>query len=360
MKYQISLLLTLIIMTGFFACVGDEVATKNSNARDWSVPLNQVRDGGPGKDGIPALENPAMIPADQADYINDDDLVIGYINGDEVRAYPHKILDWHEIINDEINNQKVAITYCPLTGTAIGWHRTYNGKSTTFGVSGLLYNSNLMPYDRTTNSTWTQLGLLSVNGDLRDTPASTFRVLETTWSTWKKMYPQTSLVSVNTGHSRNYQQYPYGSYRETDGLIFSVSTLDDRLPQKERVHGVIINGKVKAYRIKSFISQSIIEDQFQGQDIVIVGSTNLNFAMSFVQKELNGEVLKLSMVNKGDLTPEDSPSIILKDQFGNEWDLFGNAISGPDKGAKMETTNSFIGFWFSWAPFYASPKIYGE
>ena len=359
MKYCISALLASVVLLGFIACNGDDVRS-NSNSADWSVPLNEVRDGGPGKDGIPALENPEMISADQADYILDTDLVIGYIHGGEVRAYPHKILDWHEIINDEIGGEKVAITYCPLTGTAIGWNRTYNGKSTTFGVSGLLYNSNLMPYDRTTNSTWTQQGLLSVNGTLRGTAASTFQVLETTWATWQTMYPQTKVVSLNTGHSRNYQQYPYGSYRETDGLIFSVSTLDDRLPQKERVHGVIVDGKVKVYRIKSFTSKSFIKENIHGEDIVVIGSTNLNFAVSFKQKELHGEVLELVAVNKGDIGTDNGPSIVLKDQFNNEWDLFGNAISGPDQGAEMEPTNSFIGYWFSWAPFYPNPEIYGE
>ncbi|RLD20921.1 MAG: hypothetical protein DRI69_05270 [Bacteroidetes bacterium] len=359
MKNRISVLIIILIATGFIACNGDDVVS-NSLAKDWSIPLNEVRDGGPGKDGIPALENPEMITANQATYIDDDDLVIGYIHGDEVRAYPHKILDWHEIINDEINGLKVAITYCPLTGTAIGWNRTYDGKSTTFGVSGLLYNSNLMPYDRTTNSTWTQQGLLSVNGPLRGTEVRTFQVLETKWSTWQAMYPQTTVVSLNTGHSRNYQQYPYGSYRETDGLIFSVSTLDDRLPQKERVHGVIVNGNVKVYRVKSFTSKSIITENIHGEDIVVVGSTNLNFVVSFKQKELNGEVLELGVVNKGDIGINDGPSIVLKDQFNNEWDLFGRAISGPDQGAQMEPTNSFIGFWFSWAPFYANPEIYGN
>ena len=110
MKYYISGFFASVVILGFIACNGDDVIS-NSNSADWSVPLNEVRDGGPGKDGIPALENPEMISADQADYILDSDLVIGYIRGGEVRAYPHKILDWHEIINDEIDGEKVAIKY---------------------------------------------------------------------------------------------------------------------------------------------------------------------------------------------------------------------------------------------------------
>ncbi|MGI9543245.1 MAG: DUF3179 domain-containing (seleno)protein, partial [Cyclobacteriaceae bacterium] len=117
------------------------------NSNDWLVPSNEVLGGGPGKDGIPALETPEMISVAQATYLRDDDLVIGFRSGIDVRAYSHKVLDWHEIINDDVNGTAIAVTYCPLTGTAIGWDRNISGGTTTFGVSGLLYNTNLIPYD---------------------------------------------------------------------------------------------------------------------------------------------------------------------------------------------------------------------
>ena len=132
----------------------------------WSIPSNQVFDGGPGKDGIPALVNPAMVSSVQANYLTDNDLVIGFKVGDDVRAYPHQILDWHEIINDVVGEQPLAITYCPLTGTGIGWNRVISGNTTTFGVSGLLFNTNLIPYDRSTDSNWSQMKLECVNGQL--------------------------------------------------------------------------------------------------------------------------------------------------------------------------------------------------
>ena len=107
---------------------------------DWLIPINEVLDGGPGKDGIPALENPENIGVNDIHFLSDSDLVIGFSSGNQARAYPHKILDWHEIINDEVNGKKLAVTYCPLTGTGIGWKRSIDGQTTTFGVSGLLYN----------------------------------------------------------------------------------------------------------------------------------------------------------------------------------------------------------------------------
>ena len=132
---------------------GNNSPGPGSGDPSWLIPNNQVFDGGPGKDGIPALVNPPMFDASQAIYLSDNDLVIGYKVGNDARAYPHKILDWHEIINDDINGKPVAIIYCPLTGTAIAWSRFIEGSVSTFGVSGLLYNTNLMPYDRAQTAT---------------------------------------------------------------------------------------------------------------------------------------------------------------------------------------------------------------
>ncbi|MEQ9289945.1 MAG: DUF3179 domain-containing protein [Cyclobacteriaceae bacterium] len=346
--------LILSLSMAFMGCGNDEPDPAPSAGGDWLIPFNEVRDGGPGKDGIPALTNPEFIDVGQATYLNDIDLVVGYKSGNEVRAYPHKIFDWHEIINDDLSGRKVAITHCPLTGTSLGWEREYDGKTTTFGVSGLLYNTNLMPYDRTTNSTWTQIGELCVNGELSGTMAETFQIFETEWGTWKTLYPETKVVSTNTGHSRNYGQYPYGDYRTANGLIFSVSVDDNRLPQKERVHGIIIDKKVKVYRFNSMTQNPLITDTFQGQNLTIVGSPEKNFIISFKEKMIGSTVLSFNVIN------DFNSPIILEDQLGNKWDVFGHATSGPNAGEKLEPTNSFIGMFFSWAPFYGLPEIYNN
>ncbi|MEM9937151.1 MAG: DUF3179 domain-containing protein, partial [Bacteroidota bacterium] len=195
------------------------VPTNNS----WLIPQELVFDGGPGKDGIPSIDNPAFISVNEVDFLDDNDLIIGFREGDVVRGYPHPILDWHEIVNDEVGNTKIALTYCPLTGTASGWNRVINGTETTFGVSGLLYNTNLIPYDRNTDSNWSQMRLDCVQGTLRGTAVDLLPVLETSWSTWKKLYPTAEVLSTNTGFSRNYSRYPYGDYRTNDNnLIFPV------------------------------------------------------------------------------------------------------------------------------------------
>lgn len=328
------------------------------DSNEWLIPKDQVLDGGPGKDGIPALNEPEMITKEQAEYLDDSDLVIGYINGSDVRAYPHKILDWHEIINDKVNDHPVAITYCPLTGTAIGWEREYKGNITTFGVSGLLYQTNLMPYDRVTNSTWSQMRLQSVNGQLIGTEANLFQVFETTWGTWKSFYPNTTVVSTNTGHSRNYARYPYGDYKTSENLLFSVSVKDQRLPAKERVLGIISDESVKVYQYSNFITNPILIDNFRGVNYVVVGSKEENFIISFEEKIINGEPLVFQPTDLYNTTGRFSSPQILIDQFGNTWDIFGKAISGPNEGESMVPAKSFIGFWFSWAPFYRNPEIF--
>ncbi|WP_373496171.1 DUF3179 domain-containing (seleno)protein [Aquiflexum sp.] len=154
-KYQLSIQLGMLILMG---CESDQnPGNSNDNSGEWLIPRDQVFDGGPGKDGIPALTNPELIQTSAASYLNDNDLILGFVNGGETRAYPHKILNWHEIINDDLGTESVSVIYCPLTGTGIGWDRNFTAGKTTFGVSGLLYNTNVIPYDRKTDTNWSQL-----------------------------------------------------------------------------------------------------------------------------------------------------------------------------------------------------------
>ncbi len=231
---------------------GDFAGEKITGSGDWLVPANQVRAGGPGKDGIPAVSNPSFTTFSLGDHLGSVELVIGFRVGDEIRGYPHSVLDWHEIVNDKIDNTAFSVIYCPLTGTGTVWNASIDGQETTFGVSGLLYNSNIIPYDRRTDSNWSQLFDKSINGTLIGTRPENFQVVETTYATWRKMFPTSKVMTHNTGFARNYDRYPYGGYKSAEELIFPVEFLDNRLHPKERVHVVIVNDKAKAYRFKSF------------------------------------------------------------------------------------------------------------
>lgn len=325
----------------------------NNGSSEWLIPQNNVLDGGPGKDGIPALDAPDFIPVNEVDFLDDDDLVIGFKVGDDVRAYPHPILDWHEIINDEIGNIRVAITYCPLTGTGIGWDRDLPSGTTTFGVSGLLYNTNLIPYDRGTDSNWSQMLLESVQGPMAGTDIETHQVVETSWGTWKKLYPESQVVSTNTGWSRNYDRYPYGDYRtNNNSLFFPVSVNDTRLPAKERVLGIVTERKAaKAYRFNSFPTTGVglRKDVFAGDNLILIGSQEFNILQVYVQPEnLNFEAVQNEF------------PVVMRDNEGNRWNLFGEAVSGPRVGQKLPETRSFIGYWVAWGAFYEGLEIYGQ
>ena len=343
----------LITIMLSLALVGCENSTGTDQVTgDWLIPKDQIFDGGPGKDGIPALTNPDLTGATGATYLADADLVIGVKIGNEVRAYPHPVLDWHEIINDDVNGTQFSITYCPLTGSGIAWNRLINGTPTTFGVSGLLYNTNLIPYDRATNSNWSQMKLQCVNGPLSGTIISTYQIVETTWATWKEMYPQTKVVSSNTGYSRQYGQYPYGNYRTTSSLLFPISNDDTRLPRKERVHGVIVGDKTKVYRINTFSDDiETVNDTFNSVSLVAVGSSGKNFIVIYKRQLGDGTVLTFSPVQS--VLP-----VAMVDNEGTRWDVFGKAVDGPRAGSKLEPMRSYTAYWFAWGAFFPDAEIY--
>jgi len=321
----------------------------------WAIPVEEVEDGGPGKDGIPSVDDPKFDEVNNINYMNDDDLIIGIKVGSEVRGYTHPVLDWHEIINDKIGNTAFALTYCPLTGTGIGWDRLIDGNETTFGVSGLLYNANLIPYDRATDSNYSQFRLDCVNGDRIGEKVGLYQVFETDWKTWKAFFPDSRVVTTETGANRNYGNYPYGSYRTSESLIFSVDVLDNRLPLKERVLGVIVGTNTTAYRFNTFgeIGIKTVEDQVGGTEVVVAGSQEHNFIVAFQRTTADGTLLDFTAL-------QDQGEVVMEDNEGNQWNIFGEAVSGPRAGERLESVNSFIGYWFGWGAFYPGIEIFTE
>ncbi len=235
-----------------------DVNVVNEISEGWLINKNMVYAGSVESDAIPALDNPVHIQYKERNFLNgffvkDDDLVLGIYQNGQAIAYPVNILNWHESVNDLAGDVPITISYCPLTGTAVSWNRKINNTETTFGVSGLLYNSNLILYDRETRSFWSQMLMKCVRGDLIGRKAGTTRVLETTWKTWKTIFPETDVLSTNTGYDRNYEEYPFEDYRTNNDLIGYPLVYDDsRVPRKERVHAIFIGGKAMVFRFSSF------------------------------------------------------------------------------------------------------------
>ncbi|HMB97637.1 MAG TPA: DUF3179 domain-containing (seleno)protein, partial [Balneolaceae bacterium] len=191
--------------------VSTNTSTPNdSNTNDsWLIPEDQVFIGA-GRDDIPSIDDPSFKPVGDIDFIEDDELIIGVKIGNEIRGYPHQILNYHEIVNDFIGDEAVAVTFCPLTGSALAWNREIEGEVTEFGVSGLIHKNNLIAYDRATNSYWSQMLEQSVNGERIGIRLQSYGVIEMNWKTWKHRFPDSEVLTGETGFDRDYSSYPYG------------------------------------------------------------------------------------------------------------------------------------------------------
>ena len=332
---------------------GSGSSTAPVNTTDiWSIPAAEVIDAGPGKDGIPSIDLPVMTEAVNITDIDPYELIVGVLHEGTIHAYSHNILDWHEVVNDSINFNGFVLSYCPLTGSAMAWDPDDSQGNTQFGVSGLLYNSNLILYDRATDSRWSQMLEKSVQGSRRNETPSRVQVVETTWATWRAMYPDSFVMTRDTGFDRDYDVYPYPGYRTDEDLLFPVSNLDNRLHPKKRVIGIRSDGASKVYQIDGFGSATLaVNDQFDGNPIVAVGNSDDNIAVIFSRVLPDGTVLTFNGLD-GQL-----PNV-MEDTEGNVWDVFGNAVSGPRSGERLAMTNSFTAMWFAWAAFFPSAEIH--
>lgn len=333
---------------------GDTNGQLNNGEEEWLIPESEIISA-QGKDGIPSIDNPNFSLVSEIDFIPDDRFILGVKVGDEIRAYPKQIMDYHEVVNDVFDERNVAITYCPLTGTGISIDR---GRS-EFGVSGLLFRNNLIMYDRSTESRWSQMQMRSVYGRRKGNNVSELKIIETTWGTWKRIFPKSKVLNKETGYDRDYSNYAYGNSVADGGSasLFPIKNPDDRLDKFEIVHGVIASptadedAVVKAYAIKDFgDSILVINDILNEDEVVVVGSTAHHFAVSYYG-ELDGKSLVFEAV-------QDSLPIILKDQEGNRWDLFGQAVSGPRMGQKLTPIRSYSGYWFAWADFFPNIQLH--
>lgn len=222
-----------------------------TNTAKHSIPLDQILDGGPGKDGIPALTNPKFTSVASADRSITDtvDGILVTVGG-VTKFYPYNILVWHEIVNDVADGKPLVVTFCPLCGSAIVFDAEVDGQPETFGVSGKLYNSNLLMYDQTTESLWSQIEGEAVVGDRTGTKLTLYPSQVVSFKTVRERYPHAEVLSVDTGYARSYSLYPYGDYDDTDQLYFPVAITDTRLPAKEIMYVVNWNGLSIAFKVK--------------------------------------------------------------------------------------------------------------
>jgi hypothetical protein len=316
------------------------------------VPLDQIVSGGPPPDGIPSIDDPKFISIQEADkYLEDSDLVLGLnINGD-VRAYPLQILVWHEIVNDKLGGVPITVTYCPLCFTNQVFNRTLeNGQILEFGTSGKLYNSNLLMYDRTTKSLWSQAMSQAIVGKLAGVKLERIPFDVAYWKEWKQLYPDSKVLSTDTGSTRPYGADPYGDYYTNGDVLFSVSNSDDRLGLKEIVVGFENSGQYKAYRLQEIESKKAINDQVNGKPIALLSLHP--FMVRAYDPVVDGQVLEFSFNAKD--------QNLIDTRTGSVWNFEGKAISGQMKGKQLTRIPFDEGFWFEWVAFHPKTELYQD
>lgn len=249
------------------------IASPQKNGFDLSdalIPVRAIESGGPGRDGIPALDNPRFVPAEEARFLDSTDRVLGIQRNGIVRAYPVAILNWHEIVNDHYGSDAVVVTYCPLCGTGMAFIAKAKGEKLDFGVSGLLYNSDVLLYDRQTESLWSQLMSQAVSGPLRGQRLEMIPLTHTSWEDWRSRHPQSEVLSTDTGYSRDYSRDPYVGYDRAFKIMFRVSHLSERYHPKEPVIGIVMDGVAKAYSFSTLaVTKGDIHDEINGHPVII-------------------------------------------------------------------------------------------
>jgi len=238
-----------------------------------SIPLNEILSGGPPKDGIPSIDNPKFITTKEADsFLTDKDVGLGIVHNGEARFYPYQILVFHEIVNDTIAGDPILITYCPLCATGIVFERTLDGKPVEFGVSGMLWRSNLLMYNRSADpdkeSLWSQVLGEAVLGEFTPTRLAIVPSDTVQYGDWKQKHRETKVLSRDTGAIRSYGKDPYGSYYTDESVSFGATFSDKRLHPKAFVLGIEIDGKFKAYHTEA-LPEGTTTDTFAGEKITL-------------------------------------------------------------------------------------------
>lgn len=227
----------------------------------YIIHPTKLMSGGPPKDGIPSIDKPRFVTVAKADrWIKDNELVLAIIYKGVKRVYPLQILVWHEIVNDVITGDPVLVTYCPLCGSGIAYERIIDGESVEFGTTGKLYNSNLVMYDRKTDTYWTQIDGKAIIGELTGRELKEISIDTVSWLEWKEAHPDSEVLSQNTGYSRAYGRDPYGSYYEDSFLMFPVENSDKSIHPKTVIFGIEVNGVYKAYKEEDLMRMGTFED----------------------------------------------------------------------------------------------------
>ncbi|MFN0112012.1 MAG: DUF3179 domain-containing protein [Blastocatellia bacterium] len=311
------------------------------------IRIEEIAWGGVKKDGIPALDNPKQIPAAEAAYLKSGELVFGVeLNGD-ARAYPLRMMNVHEMLNDVIGGTAVSLAYCTMCRSGVLFETTVDGRTFTFGSSGLLYRSNKLMYDRQTESLWLTMPREPISGKLANSGIrlKLLPVVVTTWQEWRDKHPTTKALSPDTGFKRDYSEGAvYADYFNSDALWFPVPRLDNRLKPKEEVFALIVNGQPKAYPLKRLSQLRVLNDTLGGQKIVLISDGKPGGVRAYERGDAEFKIGKSGVV-----TPD-----------GREWQVTESALVEKVSAENLPRLAGHTAYWFGWTSFYPQTALHKQ
>lgn len=329
------------------------------------VPLDRIISGGPGPDGIPPIDRPRFERAADVDWLDAQEPVFAVQVGDDVRAYPIQILLWHEIVNDTVGGKPVAVTYCPLCNTAIVYERTVRGEPVTFGTSGRLYNSDLVMYDRATQSLWVQFSGQAVVGPLIGDELTVVPSHLISFAELQAAHPDAKVLSRETGFDRAYGTTPYAGYDTNDQPFLFQGDADPRLPAIARVVGVQIGDDAKAYPVSLLRERGdpvALNDRLGDQDIVVMFKRGLKSALDAERildaRDVGESAVFSRKVGARALSFTVRGGRIVDEQTGSTWDILGGATAGPLRGQRLTPIGKVDTFWFAWSVFLPKADVW--
>lgn len=340
-------------------------ALTNPAAKNLPKPLVDVRrlvSGGPPPDGIPSINEPKFDRAGDVDYLASREPVLALEIGGEARAYPVQVLIWHEIAIDTVGGVPVVVSYCPLCNSALAFDRRAAGRVLTFGVSGRLYNSDLVMFDRQTRSLWPQLEGRAVAGVLTGTRLRAYPVQTVPWGEWRDAHPDGLVLNRNTGHDRAYGQNPYTSYDRpgTKPFLLDVDP-DGRLPAKARVVGLGEGRDAVAVTTDRLLRDGTLELSVRGSPVVLFAepgqASALDKATIAAGRDVGVTGAFSPLLGGRHLTFVRSNGGFVDKQTGTTWSVLGRGERGPLTGSQLRPVTFVDTFWFAWALFQPATHI---
>jgi hypothetical protein len=328
-----------------------------------SVPLTEFHSGGPPRDGIPPIDKPKPVPRSAGDrFLDARDPVIAVAVHGQARAYPLQILVWHEIVNDELGGVPIAVSYCPLCNSSLVFDRRIAGRTLTFGTTGNLRNSDLVMWDRQTESWWQQLTGDAVVGRLTGTKLRPLSAQTLGWAQFKRAYPNGDVLSRNTGHSRPYGENPYVGYDQPQSPAFLYQGREDRrLPPKERVAAIFASRDVAVVPFTLLARRPVVAVRVGDTPAVVLYERGVRSVLDQRKVAISRDVGTVGVFDRRlggrRLDFERSADGFTDRQTGSTWDVTGRASAGPLAGRRLEPLRHDEQFWFALAAFVPRARV---